>query len=292
MNKNINKSSYYCLLVLKFILANTIFTLDDILLFLEENHHIFIYNETVLKYIRTLKFVGFKFKKINNKTYQLIELPFKLDLSSNEVDVINKCITHFKNLSIMKNSVKDIRIFEKISMLIENTVLESKKPVVTDEKLDEFQKFCVEKLRLNIEYRYKNKICYYQVEPDELILFDNIIYLKCYNISDKNNMLLEIENIIQVKQTPVKNKFKYSTNIATLKFSLDIAKSYTIKENEKVIKEDDTGLYIQTVYYDKEMFFKHILRYMDKCEITFPQVLRKEFKEYVEELYQIYYCPS
>ena len=76
MSENINKSAYNFFLCIEFILRKRLFTLDEISSYIENTYDIFVYKEAILKYIRTLRLVGFKFERLNNKTYKLKNIPF------------------------------------------------------------------------------------------------------------------------------------------------------------------------------------------------------------------------
>ena len=93
MIKNINKSAYNFFLCIEFILHNRIFTLDDIISFLENFYGVFVFREAVLKYIRTLKLVGFEFERLDNKTYNLKNIPLKIDVK--DVDKYNSSSDFF-----------------------------------------------------------------------------------------------------------------------------------------------------------------------------------------------------
>ena len=112
MNK-INKTSYCFLLVLKYIIEHNVFNIDDVLNYLELECDIFVYKETILKYIRTLRHAGFKLKKINNKIYKLTYSPFAKHIPNDEKIVI----TNLKPNEFLIDENVD-KTFEKLKIII------------------------------------------------------------------------------------------------------------------------------------------------------------------------------
>jgi len=285
MSKKINKTSYTFLLVLKYILENNHFEIDKILNYLEIEHDIFVYKETILKYLRTLKYKGFKLKKIDYKTYQLMYSPFGKNIPLKE-----KMILSNLNSDILFVDEKITKTLEKIQTIMPE-ISDNLKLVKTQEnKIKKFQNLCKDKLRLKITYKEGNVITTSLTEPYEKASIDNIWYLKVYDVTHKEQLYININNILKVNQTPTKNKYEFKEKVVTLKFYQPLAKTYVLKENEKIIEKDENYLYVSSIFYDKKLFFNNILRYMDKCEIVSPQYLRDDFRKYIEELYEMYDC--
>ncbi len=67
-----------------------------------------------------------------------------------------------------------------------------------------------------------------------------------------------------------------------------MAKSYTLKEGEQVLKKTKDFLWVKTNYYEEKLFFEKILKYVDHCEIIKPLYLRAKYKEFVRQLLLMY----
>lgn len=284
MNK-INKTSYCFLLVLKYIIEHNVFNIDDVLNYLELECDIFVYKETILKYIRTLRHSGFKLKKINNKIYKLTYSPFAKHIPNDEKIVI----TNLKPNEFLIDENVD-KTFEKLKIIIPEITDHLNFLKIQDNEIKKFKKYCKEKLRLKITYTKDNALISSLVEPYELVFLDNVWKLKVYDVSNKANIFVDINNVLKVTQTPTKNKYEFKDKSVTLKFLQELSRSYTLKPNEEIIEKEDNAIYVSSTYYDKEFLFNNVLKYLGKCEIIDSQPLREDFIEYVENLYKMYDC--
>ncbi|MCQ2957877.1 MAG: WYL domain-containing protein [Candidatus Gastranaerophilales bacterium] len=288
MNKKINKTAYTFLLCFKYILEKRIFKIDDIIEYLENNFNIIIFSETVLKYIRTMKKAGIKFSRLNNKTYELKELPFDIDFTDEERNILFKSF-EFKDFYIAGNFYDFKELIDKLNVLCKYRQTDFYKIIKAYKVASDLKKYCEDELRLKIHYDNNGQEITDIIEPKELVIISKIIYLKCYNVTQKANALININNIIRLKQTPVKNKNIFIEQFVKLTFTGKLVNTYVLKESEEIIKKTDNELIIKSYYYDKLILFKNILKYMDSCEILEPQNLREEFYNYVKEIILIYW---
>ncbi len=300
MGININQSAYYFFLCLEFVLFKRTFCVDEIITYLENKYNIFLFKETILKYIRTLKTLGFEFERVNNKMYKLKEVPFKITAGINEEKIILEIIEALRNYHVSNSGYDKYNFLEKLQFFLPKDLkkifnrrlillnyLEHKNNYM----LKNIKKYCKDAQRLNITYLKDGKIKQKDlVEPADIFFTKKSIYLKCFDLNQKTNILINFDWILEIVQTPLKNKYLFKKQFVTLKFSSKFAKAYTLKEGEEIIKKGLGELYVRSFYYDKTLFFKNILRYMESCEIVSPENLRKDFQKYVKDLYQIYYC--
>ena len=287
MNKKYNKTAYTFLLFFKYILQNRIFEIDNTIDYLWNDFSISVCPETILKYIRTLKSNGVVFKRLNNKQYELKKLPVSIDFTEDEKNILFKS-TELKDFYIAENLTEFKKLINKLSLFYNNEKTNLYKNLSEYNSAEVLEQYCRDKQRLKITYLKDNQETTLLVEPQELIILNKIIYLKCYNVTNKVNALINISDITDIKQSPVKNKLTYIEQCVTLKFLNKCINNYVLKENEEIINKTKNELLIKSIYYDKELFFRHILRYMDNCVIVEPQKLREEFKNYLHEIYQMY----
>ena len=107
MNSRHNNTSENVLRMFKFILQKEKFTLQDIICHFAE-FGLFFEQETILKYIRTLKKAGFGFEKTNAKTYKLTYVP--LHLINAEISVL-KDVFEIINNDFSQNNTKTAEKF-------------------------------------------------------------------------------------------------------------------------------------------------------------------------------------
>ena len=222
MIKNINKSAYNFFLCIEFILHNRIFTLDDIISFLENFYSVFVFREAVLKYIRTLKLVGFEFERLDNKTYNLKNIPLKIDANLNDEEVFFKCLQYMKKYYISKSRICGAdNLFEKIHLFFPDKlqkVSNKHKKMLNDLKpqndmLKAIKKYCEDGLRLEVTYLDDEEKVQNLIEPLDIFINKTVFYLRGFNLNKKTNMLIDFDKIIDVVQTPLKNKFLFNTSI-------------------------------------------------------------------------------
>ena len=294
MDNKINKTAYNFFLCLLFIIKKRIFSVEEVLVFLEQEHQVFIFYETVLKYIRTMKNLGFIFKKLDNATYQLISVPFEIVESNFDYDILLRSILFSKRHHSKETKSEKCLLLEKLKLFLPEDVKEKINSVLLQENqllIGDLKQYCQDGQRLKIAYLVNEKQEITNIiEPYEVITISNGIYLRGFNLDEKNNILLNIYDVKNVIQTPVKNKYSKIKQVAVVRFIGKFAKSYSLKENEEIIKKEPGNLLVRSFYDDKELFFKNVLRYMQNCEIVEPQRLRCEFKKYLQDLYQIYDC--
>ena len=294
MSENINKSAYNFFLCIEFILRKRLFTLDEISSYIENTYDIFVYKEAILKYIRTLRLVGFKFERLNNKTYKLKNIPFKIDADAADAEVFSECLHFMKNFHATDIAYNINDLAEKIFLFLPDDLNNNIKSLDTSNSqnniLKTIKKYCLDGQRLEVTYlKGGNKICDL-IEPLDIFTDKFVVYLLGFNLTKKMNGLINCAQIIDVVQTPIKNKFIFKKQSVTIRFFAKFANAYTLKEGEEILKRERDSLYVKSFYHDKYLLFKNILRYMEHCEIVAPEALRNDFRIYVEKLYKNYAC--
>ena len=298
MSKSINKTAYNFFLCLDFICKQQVFSIEDIVVYLAENHKIAIYKETILKYLRTMKFLGITLKRMNNKVYSLEKMPISFVNQKTE-KLLSKIITLLENYCEVDDFMKGTDLINKLSLFLSEDVkiLSAKKSVdnlqLPKINVQKLEKYCLDKQRLEISFLDKN---YGQkksvLEPIDIIVNKNKLYLKGFDIIQKKCVLINLESVQKIKQTTIKDKHLSYKHPVTIKFLNKFACSYSLKDDEEILKKEMDALYVKSFYYDKKIFFNNILRYMENCEIVAPKGLRQEYKNYLIDLYQKYDCPN
>lgn len=298
MKNKINKTAYIFFLCFIFITKQRSFSIEDIINHLNKNHKITLSKATILKYLRTMKFLGFKFKRSNNKIYILEQAPINL-FNKQMQNNIAKYKIFFEKKLLTEIEVENKQLFEKIKIFLPENLIKkisqnkNNKYIAPEfyENLKNLKKYCKNGLRLKICFlnNSSTKITH-TIEPDNIHIENDEYYLKGFDVDKKNNVLLNLKSICEITTTPSKNKYVCLKNPVTIKISGKFSHTYNLKNDEKIIKKSDDCIYIESFYYEKTSFFKNILRYMDNCEIISPQGLRNDFKVYLENLYQKYDC--
>ncbi len=297
--KNFNKTANNFLTVLFYIIKNKKFTVDELVDYINQKNNISVKNFTILKYLRTMKKLNYKFIKEKN-VYYLISTPFELDVNN---DLINKFFGSYLTIMNKYNSnsqEKAKTIYSKISpfLKIKSINLLNKKYYSNENNAKKkyaipeiFVNICEEKSRIKIKYTENNQILVFIIEPNEIVLNGGEYFIYALNLKKRIYELFNIKNIISIERLNQKNKFQYKKEKVLLQLTDKLAKSYTMKKDEKLIQKNQNGTIIMTYFYDREIFFRRILRYQTSCKIIAPKFLRKEYLEFVKNLYVMYTSP-
>ena len=296
MKKNFNKTANVFLKVLFYIVKNPVFTIDEIIDYMDEKYKITIKYLTVLKYLRTMKKLNYIFKK-NQGKYILKFLPFKLDVTDEEIQgFFSQYLQSMKNYDIHCQE-KAKKLYLKISPFLKKRNINKLDKIYFSKNLKktknppvpkEFINICLEKIRIKLKYTNGEKNYSAIIEPNEIIFQDGEYFIYAYNEKKKSYELFNINGIISFERLHQKNKYQYKKENALILLTGSLAKSYTKKRGEYQVQKTDDGIIVMTHFYDKKFFFRRILRYQTSCKIVAPLYLKKEFLQFVKELYNLY----
>ena len=133
-------------------------------------------------------------------------------------------------------------------------------------------------------------------ESKKIKTFSNVIkkIIRLSNKQDfekiKENYLKSKKNIIENFQAnnellskKQENKENFYQNEVIFELYERLAKTYVLKDYERVIDVDADKLVIASSTPDKNNLFKRLLRYDTLCKITFPKKERVNFKNLIEK---------
>lgn len=301
MKNKFNKSAYNFLIVLTFIISKQKFEINEIISFLSQNYNIFLFKESILKYIRTMKKLGFILQKKNNKEYQLISLPKEFFISEkNQKNLINS-LNFFHFIDLYSKSYDKYLILEKISVFINKKNRKKLFEKIIRIQKDEKDKIeLLQQININCENnkqaililkKSNNKNQKFKIEAIEIINNIDDIYLKFFETDSKKTNIISIKNIQKIIELPSNKKYINKKNFVNIKLYSKLAQNYILKSEEELIKTEADGIIIRIPYIEKTELFNKILKYMENCKILYPEKTKLEFLQYVDDLYQIHDCP-
>ena len=268
-----NLSSMQVIKTLQVLLQGN-FTMNELVdrLNLQENEAIFN-NSVVCKYINTCRFCGIEIPKIQNK-YFITKMPFGLDLNSSEIKLLDNLQIAVKENMTKKNCQLCDNLIDKLNKYTNKKIIRVSKNTykITAELFDN----AISENR-KVKFLLKNgteQIC----TPIKAIengdqLFFNVLYKNKEKII-KSNRIAGIE-VLSDKYIPRKN----SDITVTYKMKAQLAKRYSLRENENILQTFDNGDITVSNYGEvKEILFSRLLRYADLCEILTPKIYREEIK--------------
>lgn len=268
-----NLSSMQVIKTLQVLLQGN-FTMNELVdrLNLQENEAIFN-NSVVCKYINTCRFCGIEIPKIQNK-YFITKMPFGLDLNSSEIKLLDNLQIAVKENMTKKNCQLCDNLIDKLNKYTNKKIIRVSKNTykITSELFDN----AISENR-KVKFLLKNgteQIC----TPIKAIengdqLFFSVLYKNKEKVL-KSNRIAGIE-VLSDKYIPRKN----SDITVTYKMKAQLAKRYSLRENENILQTFDNGDITVSNYGEvKEILFSRLLRYADLCEILTPKIYREEIK--------------
>lgn len=283
MQSKFNLTAYNIFKIIKYILMKRKFFVSEIVSYLD-SENIYLEQETVCKYIRTLKKIGFEFEKTSAKEYKMVCMPF--DFPEESKNFLEELILLLKQSSLRSREELCEKLMLFLPIKMQKNLKQSKN------NISKMEKFMKDGLRLKLVFNPPNPRKETVFELCNIVSDGQEKYLQGYDVNKREPAQFNMEDIAAIEQLPIKNKISCKRNEATLKFSAKIAKSYILREEDELIEKADDKLLIKTFFYDKTEFYKRILRYVDNCEIISPMSLKAEYNEFLTELYQMYDCAN
>lgn len=301
------KISNTCLRVFEVIklLIQKPYTIEELITLLSEkegNRNIYT-QETIIKYITTLRVMGLNIAKEKRK-FVLKKYPIDLNLNEKELKTLEKienyiinekqqsCCTEFKKLIGTLEKCFDNETTNRFNTNFSFLSVEKSVNNLNDIPLiNKFEKNCNDQQKLKIDYvdiNTKNTDTYY-LEPKCVKIINRQGFLQAYDTETNEIKLFLLRNIRNVTQRPQRARQMWYSNEIIYKFDAEFAKIYKLKAEEKLLsKESDGSIIIQNCEEDKETFLKRLLKYTTHCEIIRPEKYRKKMLALIENTIDIY----
>lgn len=276
-----NQSSMQVLKTLQLLLEDN-YTMAELIqkLNMQEKEPIFN-NSVVSKYINTCRFCGIDIPKIHNK-YFVANLPFGLDLSSQEIDLLEKLQYTVQNTM----SKKADNVFAKF---IANLSKYSNKRIMrveanTSQQVYElFDTAISEKRKIRLMFRAK---AIFECIPLGIIQKKG---KNCFHvIHNGKEKSISVDRISGIEVTDEKYEHESSQDVL-FKLKGGLAERYSIRENEKIVTNElPNHIVVSNTGESKEALFSRLLRYDSSCEILYPAHYREEMKKLLDEMLDNY----
>ena len=301
------KISNTCLRVFEVIklLIQKPYTIEELITLLSEkegNRNIYT-QETIIKYITTLRVMGLNVAKEKRK-FVLKKYPIDLNLNEKELKTLEKienyiinekqqsCCTEFKKLIGTLEKCFDNETTNRYNTNFSFLSVEKSVNNLNDIPLiNKFEKICNDQQKLKIDYvdiNTKNTDTYY-LEPTCVKIINRQGFLQAYDTETNELKLFLLRNIRKVVQRPQKARQMWYSNEVIYRLDSEFAKIYKLKTEEKLLsQESDGSIIIQNCEEDKETFLRRLLKYTTHCEIIRPEKYRKKMLALIENTIDIY----
>lgn len=249
-------------------------------------------SEVILKYINTLKVLGYRFVKEKDK-YVLLDSPMRFNFDAKDLNAIytlGKFSQMFHEDKIQSEIGKFLQDLEKyfsnetkqLSNYISKTEFDANifDYSIYADKIKEYEKYCLDQQRLKISYKNRNGFEVSEiVEPNEIKYFDNNIYLSVYNPLSAQVHDIDFNSILKITQMPQKSNSSCLYTSITFQIKDRLAKAYKLHENEKLLQIKPDGSHvILNQKEDRMLLLKRLMRYGENCEILSPQTFKNDMK--------------
>ena len=277
-----NLSSVQVLKTLK-ILMNGDYSMADLIEKMNENEEEPIFNNSVLsKYINTCRQCGIDIPKINNK-YFLTKLPFGLDFSEEESELLEK-LKNIISEEMTINSQKNFQIFvDKLNRFANKKItrVENKNYVLSFEAFEKALKNR-RKVVLIFKNRYELVGIPITISKEKGKVFFQIFCKNKIRMIDAGRL-----SGIQVSNENFIGYMSEQNVVYTLKGKL--AKRYELRPDEQLLKTSDDGsITVSNRCYNTEMLISRLMRYDDLCEIIAPESVKEQMKIAIDDTLKNY----
>ena len=303
-NPNISNTCLRVFEVIKLLIQKP-YTIEELITLLSEkegNRNIYT-QETIIKYITTLRVMGLNVAKEKRK-FVLKKYPIDLNLNEKELKTLEKienyiinekqqsCCTEFKKLIGTLEKCFDNETTNRYNTNFSFLSVEKSVNNLNDIPLiNKFEKICNDQQKLKIDYvdiNTKNTDTYY-LEPKCVKIINRQGFLQAYDTETNELKLFLLRNIRKVVQRPQKARQMWYSNEVIYRLDSEFAKIYKLKTEEKLLsQESDGSIIIQNCEEDKETFLRRLLKYTTHCEIIRPEKYRKKMLALIENTIDIY----
>jgi predicted DNA-binding transcriptional regulator YafY len=305
-DKTLSTSALRVLMVLKWLTENQVMSLQN----LRNNLIEYAYlnrtcsDETILKYINTLKVLGCKIHREqkdpltdSSVCYRLESNPFPLVLSHADVLIAQRLLTILGQHTDQGLVSAYQQFLKGLSWSLSNEQAVFSEGASCDhffeipdsqhsrKQAGEFQQYCQQSFNLELQYQDENnsQILTCQVEPYDLIERKHQWYLLALDILSNRQKILPLAQILSVNQLPSKNKRKIVPVHVLFSLYGRLASSYRLYPGEKILFKGRQELHIKSSVLETDSIMQRLLKYGVNCQILAPQSLRQLVKKRIEQ---------
>lgn len=244
-------------------------------------------DDTVTNTINTLKLAGCIIKRpspANNYKYSLIDHPFKIGISKEQVKKLNNLRSSTSYFYDYK-SILDINSFySKIAILTSDEDLKSmlinEAPLVNidTDLVRRLEAQCKTKNTVTLEYiSSKNGREFINFIPDKLKYENLKLYLWGYNFKYREYSYLRVDKIKDIKKISLKKeKIRIKTTTVKYKLTGNSAMMFMESDEETIIEASENMIVVEAKVKNKFNFIQRMLFFGPDCTILEPDSFKLE----------------
>lgn len=276
-----NASSINVLKTLKVLMKGD-YSMKELINLLNKNEvEPFFNNSVISKYINTCRFCEYDIVKIHNR-YNVVKIPFGLDLSMLDVDIIKSLQVYVVDEMSAKCAKAMNSFVDKISRFSNKQIARVDKDKLSI-AIELFERAVYKQRKIKLLFKNQD---YLECVPLNIFKGNDKTYFNVFNKKVRNIDISRLSGVQMLGQTYIE---PFGGNqVVVFKLTGALAKRYEPRVNEKVSLNQDGSITVTNKNENKELLFSRLLRYDDKCEIIRPIGYREDMKALINEMLQNY----
>ena len=245
-------------------------------------------NETILKYINTLKVYGVKLNREKDK-YSILNCPASVELDSNDLrgfySVLKYSLPDNDSQIEVANLMSQLeKWFSKFTneRMAQISFSKEKVGTINNSEHDMLKKYIKDKLLLKLETKQgETFIC----KPIEVVYGEQNVYFRIYIPSKLKKYDIDQNDIKCIEQLSTLASESEQCTGVTFRLIGRLAKSYQLRNGEKVVKVEEDGRIISLNCEESEnILLKRLMRYGELCEIVAPADVRELMQKQINDM--------
>lgn len=258
------------------------YSMNDLIEILNQTESEPVFNNSVIsKYINTCRYCGLEIPKINNK-YYLAKLPFGLDLSWIEIDLLNSIKNYVNDNMSHKQALQINSLVNKISRFSNKYISRTEREgFILSVEL--FERAIAKKRKIKLIFKNRDIL---ECVPLRVLKEGEKTYFIVYKNYERKIETSRLSGLELLGQRYI--DALDGDQVVVFKLKGGLANRYEARENERVENNFDGTITVTNKNEKKEVLFSRLLRYDDKCEILHPKGYREDMKDLINDMLKNY----
>lgn len=249
--------------------------------------------------INTLKKMGCTISRADHRTnnkFVLLDHPFKIDITKEEIDVLKKAFNRIKENADINFLVLYDKLFKKIAPHIANN--EVKESLLGISPLKKYSLDILKTLKDACESKDLVKLVYKvptfskemekEVYADKVVLQNDKLYFYGLDKGSNQPIYLNIKRILKILSMQ-KNDENHTVKPVTVRFKLKDFGASGLADNETIESGSiEDGFIICGHYHNKFFANQRILSFGSRCTIIEPEEFKENIIEILKRMRDVY----
>ncbi len=248
--------------------------------------------------LNTLKASGCEISRSNMKTnfkYELLQNPFNLNITSQEISVLKRAYNKLKNILSVNDLIKYDELFEKIAPYISDESVRQELlgiSVLKRHSINSIKEFLKDaKLKRTVKLKYKaassNTETLKEVVVSKVDCKNDKIYLLGFDKISQEAVMLHIKRIKEIISRSEEDSGINITPVSVKFFLKDFGPS-GLSNDESILEIKDDGYVIEGNYHNDFIAIQRILSFGPNCTVISPDEFKQNIIEILKKMKEIY----